>query len=165
MAYGSVTDRKFLSTLEDWFRNRTEILVLFRFSYAAGRREFEFFSSLQSFCERIGQLPPLTNVIAFRQPQLPIRGVVDDRFIDQCLNRIPEGSEYLIVEMVRRVAGRSTWFHHGAGASHAELRDDLEESRGAQVAVGIHPPWLRDTEEVISAVVPDEHGVAKSGIY
>jgi hypothetical protein len=45
------------------------------------------------------------------------------------------------------------------------LREELEGSRGVAVAVGLYPPWLEDTEDVISAVVPDEHGAVKSGVY
>ena len=165
MSYPPTTDPQFLSTLESWFQTQPEILVLIRYSHAAGNKDFEFYSSFQSLLDKIRELRPRTCVIAFRQPQLPLRGVVDDLFIDRCLSSIPEGTEYLVAEMVRRVAGRASWLHHGAGMSHAELRDDLEESRGTQVAAGLYPPWLEDTDDVISAVVPDEHGVVRSGVY
>jgi hypothetical protein len=165
MSSAPTTDPKFLGTLEIWFRTQPEILVLFRYSYAAGARDFEFFSSLQTLADRLLELPPRTSVIAFRKPQLPIRGVVDDSFISRCLSGIPDGSEYLVVETVRRVYGKRSWFHHNAGVSHAELRDELEGCRGAPVAAGLHPAWLEDTDDVISAIVPDEHGVARRGIY
>lgn len=165
MSYATTTDPKFLGTLESWFRSQPEILLLIRYSHAAGSKDFEFFSSFQSLADRIRGLPPLTCVIAFRQPQLPLRGVVDDAFISRCLSGIADGSEYLVVETVRRVYGSRSWFHDDAGVSHAELRDDLEECRGTPVAAGLYPPWLEDTDDVISAVVPDEHGVVKCGIY
>lgn len=163
--YESTTDPKFLGTLESWLQSQPEILVLIRYSHAAGSRDFELFSSFQNLADRIRALPPLTSVIAFRQPQLPLRGVVDDELISRCLSSIPDGSEYLVVETVLRMSGQSSWFHHDAGVSHAELRDDLEECRGAPVAAGLYPAWLEDTEDVISAFVPDEHGVVRSGIY
>jgi hypothetical protein len=165
MGYISTTDPKFLSTLEMWFRTQPEILGLIRYSHAAGSKDFEFFLSFQDMSKRILELPPLACITAFRQPQLPIRGVVDDGFIVTCLRSIPEGSEYLIVETVRRVYGRQSWFHHGSGMSHTELRQELEGSRGNPVVVGLYPPWLADNDDVISAVVPDEHGVVRSGIY
>ena len=163
--YSPTSNLKFLGTLESWLKSRSEILLLIRYSHAAGARDFEFFTSFQNLVDRIQELPPLANIIAFRQPQLPLRGVVDDEFISKCLEFIPEGSEYLTVETVRRVYGTRSWFHDDSGVSHAELRDDLEESRGVPVAVGLYPAWLKDSEDVISAVVPDEHGVARSGIY
>ncbi len=165
MSYASTTDEKFLGTLESWFRSQPEILVLIRYSHAGGRKDFEFYSSFQNILDKLRELPPLTSVIVFKQPQLPLRGVVDDSFIDRCLKNIPDGSEYLTAETVRRVAGRMSWFHHGAGVSHAELRDDLEESRGVLVVAGLYPSWLKDSDDVISAVVPDEHGIVKSGVY
>ena len=165
MTYPPTTDPKFLDKLASWFCCQPEMLVLFRFSHAAGSKDFEFFSSLQELSDRMRQLPPRTCIIAFRQPQLPLRGVVDDSFIAKCLSGIPDGSEYLVVETVRRVAGKHSWFHHGAGESHIELRDDLEQSRGVPVAAGLYPPWLEDTDDVISAAVPDEHGVVGPGIY
>jgi hypothetical protein len=165
MSFASSTDRKFLGTLEAWLRSQPEVLLLIRHSAAAGAKDFELFSSFHDLSERIRRLPPSTSVIAFRQPQLPLRGVVDDDFIAKCLSSIPDGLEYLVVETTRRAYGRKSWFHHDAGVSHAELRDDLEESRGTGVAVGLYPPWQEDTDDVISAVVPDEHGVVSPGIY
>jgi hypothetical protein len=162
--YAATTDRKFLDTLQAWFSGQPEVLLLIRYSHAAGSKDFEFYSSFQDLSER-RLLPPRTCVIAFRQPQLPLRGVVDDKFIASCLSSISDGSEYLMVETVRRVYGRASWFHHLAGVSHTELRDDLEWSRGVLVAAGLYPPWLEDTDDVVSAIVPDEHGVVIPGIY
>jgi hypothetical protein len=132
-------------------------LVLVRGAHVAGSKGFEFFTSFPGLAERVRELPPRANIIAFRQPQLPLRGVVDDEFIAQCLNRIPDDTEYLVVETVRRRHGRNSWFHDYAGISRAELRADLEESRGLAVAVGPYPASFEDSENVISAVAPGEH--------
>src|SRR5712675_3430035 len=94
----SATDSAFLGVLENWFRSRPEILVLIRYSRAAGRKEFEFFFSYESLVGRLSQLPPSTSVIAFHEPQLPLRGVVDADFISTCLNALPENSEFLVLE-------------------------------------------------------------------
>ena len=165
MSCAPITDPTFLGTVESWLRTQTEILALIRYSHAAGNKEFELFSCFQDFSERLRQLPHLTCVTVFHQPQLPIRGVVDDAFIARCLQSIPNGSEYVVTETVRRAYGRMSWFKYRAGESHADLHAYLEQCRGVPVAVGLYPPWFQDTEDVISAVVPDEHGVARSGIY
>ena len=165
MGYTSSTNARFLGTLDEWLRSRHELLVLIRYSHAAGSKDFEFFSSFEALTERLRGLPPRACITAFRQPQLPIRGLVDDSLIPTCLRGIPDGSEYLLVETVRRTYGQASWFHHAAGESHAELREDLEHSRGQAVAVGPYPPWLRDTDDVVSAVVPDERGVVTTGVY
>ena len=165
MAYPPSTDPRFLSTLDSWLQVQPEILVLIRYSHAAGNKDFEFFSSIGSLRDRIGKRPARTCITAVRQPQLPLGGVVDDEFVARCLKNIPEGAEYLVVETVRRVYGTMSWFHHDAGETHACLRQDLEESRGVAVAAGLYPPWLVDTDDVVSAVVPDEQGVVRTGVY
>jgi hypothetical protein len=78
---------------------------------------------------------------------------------------IPDGSEFLVLEATRRAHGKESWFHWKAGESHAELREALEDSRDVPVAVGLYPPSLSDTDDVISAIVPDEHGIVRVGAY
>jgi hypothetical protein len=164
MSYTSATDQEFLGTLESWLRSLPEILVLIRYP-ASGSRDFEFFSSFEALSNRIRQLPPKTSIIAFRRQQLPLRGVVNDRFIASCLGCIPDRAEFLVLETARRAYGRKSWFHSEGGETHAELREALEESRGVPVAVGPYPPWLEDTDDVVSAIVPDENGIVRVGIY
>jgi hypothetical protein len=165
MGYASATDPKFLGTLESWLRDLPEILVLIRYSHAAGNKDFEFFSSFGTLSSRIRQLAPRTSVVAFRQPQLPLRGLVDECFISSCLSRIPDGSEFLVLETTRRAYGEMSWFHNESGESHGELREALEESRGTPVAVGPYPPQLEDSDDVVSAIVPDENGIVRPGVY
>lgn len=139
----STTDKEFLKTLENWLRSEPEIMILIRYSRAAENKSFEFFTSFAELGERLHQMKAETCVTAFRRLQLPLRGLVDDEFIDKCLSVIPDGSEYLLVETVRRTAGSESWFHDRAGVSHDELRQDLEDSRGQPVAVGLYPQEKR----------------------
>lgn len=156
------TDNTFLGTIEGWFLDRPEILVLVRYPYAAGNRSFEFFSSSEVLFKRLRELPARAGVTAFRQPQLPLRGVVDDAFIESCIRAIPDRSEFLLVETVQRVYGRASWFHDMEGKSHGELREALEDSRGVAVAVGPDPPpWFNEGPDIITAYVPDEDGVVR----
>ena len=161
----SATDSKFLNTLENWLRARPEILVLIGYSHAAGNKDFELFSSFKALSNRIRQLPPRTSITAYRQPQLPLRGVVTESFVASCMSYIPDGSEFLVLETTRRAYGEKSWFHWTSGESHAELREALEDSHDVPVAVGLYPPWLMDTDDMISAIVPDEHGIVRVGVY
>jgi len=158
-------DEDFLSTLQGLLGGQPEILVLIRFSRAAGSKSFEFFSAFAALSERLRGLPPQTSVIAFRTPQLPLRGVVGNEFIVRCLNEIAEGTEYLVVGTDKSTSCGEASFYHWAGVSHAELRECLQNLRGKQVAVGLYPPWLAQSGDVISAIVPGEHGVASPGRY
>ena len=165
MSLTSVTDKEFLKTLEHWLVGPSELLVQICYSRAAGSKGFEFFMSFAALSERLSQLPPETCVVVFRQPQLPLRGVVDDAFIRKCLSSIRDGSEFLVVETELRTAGRYSWFHDAAGETHDELRESLEHSRGTPVAVGEYPQWLEDSPDVISAYVPHGDGTVKRGAY
>jgi hypothetical protein len=165
MASLRTTDPKFLTTVESWLKHRHEILVLFRYDRAVGAKGFEFITSHQGLLDLIRSLPPLTTVIAFKHPQLPFRGVVDDEFIERCVEGIPDDAEYLVVETVKRTQGRNSWFLEYAGISRSELRDDLEESHGVAVAAGLYQSWHEDSEDVISAVVPDESGATRAGAH
>lgn len=141
------------------------MLVLIRYRYGAGSRSYELFISFETLSQRIRTLPAGACVTAFKHPQLPLRGIVDDEFITRCLNTIPDGAEYIMTETVLTVAGKMSWFHHGTNDSHACLREDLEDSRGVPVAVGLHPDTLVKTDDIIHAVVPDEDGSVKAGPY
>jgi hypothetical protein len=166
MSCASATDSRFLGTLESWLSSLPEMLVLIRYSAAAGNKDFEFLSSFETLSNRIRQLPPSTSVSAFRQPQLPLRGLVDEGFIASCLSVIRDGSEFLVLEMTRRAYGEKSWVHWEAGESHAELREALEHSRGTPVAVGPYPRfWLDDSDDIVSAIVPDANGLVRIGIY
>ena len=165
MSLTSTTDKAFLETLEGWLDSQSETMVLIRYSHAAGNKSFEFFTSFAALSERLHQLRPQTCITAFRRPQLPLRGVVDDAFIDVCLKNIRDGSEFVVVETVPRATGQYSWFHDEAGETHKELVESLEASRGKPVAVGEYPPWLEKSPDVISGYVPGEDGVARVGAY
>jgi hypothetical protein len=126
MGYMSAADPGFLATLESWLRSQPEILVLIRYSRAAGAKDFEFAS---------------------------------------CREAIPDGAEFVVLERARSTAAGSSWFQWTAGDSHEELRNALADLRGVEVAAGPFPPWLRDNDDVVSAVVPNEDGSVTTGVY
>ena len=105
-----------------------------------------------------------TSVTAFRKPQLPLRGCVDDEFIGKCLSLIPAGAEFLVQETDPRMATQQWSFHHEAGESLDELRQ-VDGLRGRLVAVGEYPHGLKDSTDVISAYVPHQDGTVKVGVY
>jgi hypothetical protein len=121
-ALPSTTDKKFLKTLQDWLCAESEIMILVRYSRAAGSKSFEFFSSFAALRERLALLKPETGVTAFRKHQLPLRGRVDDEFIGKCSSSIPACSEFLVLETDPRMARQQWLYHHQAGESHEELK-------------------------------------------
>lgn len=161
----SAADKAFLNSLESWLNGCDEVLILIRYSHAAGNKDFEFHTSFSSLLERLRQLPPETCVTAFRTPQLQLRGIVDDEFIRKCLSTLQDGEEFAVVETARTAAGPHSWFDFSAGTSHEELREVLESKRGKLVAAGEYPPWLEDSSDVISAFVPAQDGEVRRGAY
>ena len=158
MSFKSAAGEEFLSTVEEWLRSQPEVSILIQYSRAAGNKDFEFYTSFATLQERLRQLPAETCVTVFRDLQLPLRGIVDDEFIRKCLNIIPDGSEYAVVDTVPTKMGQFSFFDFSAGVSHDELRGSLESSRGKPVAVGEYPPWLEDSPDVTSGYVPAEDG-------
>lgn len=163
--FNSALDPQFATTIEKWLCEQSEILVMFRYPNAGGARDFEIHSSLPTIMRRLSEVPPQTSVIAFRKPQLPIRGSSTPALVEVALARIPDGTEFLIVETVLTTYGKRSWYHNASGESHAELREELESSAGRQVMVGEYPPWLEDGPDVVSGYVPDKDGRIKPGAY
>jgi hypothetical protein len=163
----SSTDKKFLATLQRWFRSRKqkEVLLMIRYAFAAGSKDFEIHTTYKALKARIRKLKPCTWIVVFRQAQLPVRGAVDEDLIQQCLACVADGSDYLISERTPRTYGRSTWYHWSSGRSHEKMLGDLEKLRGQEIAAGPYPAWLKETQDVVSAIVPDEDGAVKLGIY
>jgi hypothetical protein len=167
MAYRPTSDQAFGSTVQRWIDSNGEVLAMIRFHAAAGAKSFEFFSSNDDFNKRLRSLSPRTCIIVFRDRQLPLRGTVDEEFIQRALAFVPDGVEFLVVALERATVGKGSWFHDAAGETHDELLEELRASAcyGKQVACGLYPPWLEDNQAVISAIVPNEDGSVTVGAY
>jgi hypothetical protein len=78
-----------------------------------------------------------------------------------------EGHEFLLVGLEKVTIGVASWYENVVVQTLAELDEEFRErcQLGKKYAFGPYPPWLEDCDTVISAVVPDEHGVVKSGAY
>jgi len=165
MSLRTVNDSEFIEAIEKRLSEDKEILLLIEYSRAAGSKSFEFITSVAALSERLRQLTPNARVTVFTQSHLPLRGCVDDQFIEDCVRQIGNGSEFLVVETTPRSAGNVSWFHHEAGISHQELRDALEDSRGRTVAAGIYPQTVSDGISSVTAYVPDDVGNVEMGVY
>ncbi len=161
----STHDVAFRNKTNKWLAETGEISSLIRFSAAGGSKSFEFFHSIRAFTERLAQMPPRTCVTVFRSRQLPLRGCVDNEFVKAALAQIPEDTEYLISGLEPAAYGKASWFRFTGGVGLAQLQEDLADHIGEKVAVGIYPPWLYDTDDVISAVVPEQDGSVVVGVY
>jgi hypothetical protein len=161
----STKDPKFRAKLQRWLRRQGELFVMIRHPYAAGSKDFEFFTIYKELGARLRKLKPGTWLVVFKEPQLPVRGVVDEALINACVEHLDDGAEFLISERTKLTYGRSSWFNWSAGRSHAELRQALEKLHGQPVAVGRYPAWMKECDGVVSAIVPDETGAVRLAVY
>ena len=165
MGYVSTNDANFRSTVTNWLEESGEVSALIRYSHAGGSKSFEFFADDPAFSVCLANLPPRTCVTVFAVRQLPLRGTVDEAFIEQAKSSYIADTEYLIAGLDRIYCGAANWIDFSAGESVVELEEDLRDRLGARVAVGAYPPWLHDNDEVISAVVPHPDGSVERGVY
>lgn len=79
---------------------------------------------------------PEVEIWVYRDLKYPIRGTADNKLLKAALKAIPDGAYYEIVSM-------DSFYPEdclGAdGDSHKQLRDDFDEVRGQEVAIGPHP--------------------------
>lgn len=148
----------YLACIRQWLENGCEVFLIARFMRAAGLRAYGFLRDDCDLQKALAELPVGTELIAFRNPQLPLRSGVDSCFIETVLESISEGEEYLVVDLSARKLG-GTLCDGRMGDSHADLRADLELLVGRFVAVGICPPFTsNDNDEMISASVGGVNG-------
>lgn len=162
----STLDPAFQATVEKWLREQAEILVVILWPNAGGARSYEFFKDPGAFALRLQALQPRTSVIVLKEPQLPVRGSVDESLIRRAIEAVPEGAEYLIAGLDVVTDGSGSWFPNKAGDVREEFVQDLRDWRPhVRVAVGLHPTWWEDREGVISAYVPDADGTVRPAAY
>lgn len=138
---------------------------MIRYSHAAGAKDFEFFDSAEAFRSRLQRLSPRTCVTVFGGSQLPLRGRVDECFIQRGVALVPDGAEFLVVGLELVQYGQVSWYPHSAGVTHVELQEALRDLYGKRAAIGPYPPWQQDCEDVTSAVIPNADGSVTTGVY
>ena len=154
----STTDPAFLAQAQQWIASQSELLVLSRYSRAAGSRQYLLFRSADAFQRALQTLPPSTSVILLPDAEFPLRGIADKTLLERALALLPEDSEFLIL---RLETDGVAW----DGVGHGELAEQVAELDGEQLAVGLYPPWYLDTADIVEAIVPDADGVVRRGIY
>lgn len=141
----------FVDRVAGWIEQAGEVLVILRYLRAGGVKDFALCRARIEFEAVVEAVPRGTDIEVFRDPQLPLRGIVDDTFVRSVLDSFPDEQEYLLVTAETRPGSGISRFGE-IGACKAELRESLTELMGAEVALGQCPVfWVADHEGLVSA--------------
>ncbi|MCC9609071.1 hypothetical protein LOC68_07075 [Blastopirellula sp. JC732] len=162
------TDATFLTTVARWIDADGEVFIVVRYPNQGGATSYEHFTTPTSFTDRLRDLRPATSVVILRGFHLPLRGVVDDVFISQAIEQIPDGTEWVVVGQTPVQYGTASWLPDTNGDTHVELEEALRDPGyfGKPVIAGLLPSWWEsDCDTIISAFVPNEDGSIEPAAY
>jgi len=122
-----------IKTLREWFETSGELFVELYKPRSGGSGSFYVLKSLDQYDELMVNANPGSFCFVLRDPQLPIRGIVDDGFIARSLSEIASDGYYVVIEPCTFPGD----FNYLAdGKTHAELKLDLEKLRGKEAWAG-----------------------------
>jgi hypothetical protein len=163
MTLRSAFDPSFLAQIKQWIAAKGEVFVVIRYAYMAGSKDYLFVTSYEQFEQLIKTLPPMADVIVFRETQLPIRGIADDNLLNHALAEIQDGEYWFLL---CRSGDRPGDFSSEGDNSHEALRSAFKEFSGKYIAVGIDPPFHEaDNSSMQSGFIPMPDGTIKTGAY
>lgn len=137
---------EFLASVDNWIEQNKEVFVVMRYLRAAGAKDYALITNSNDFRKLIDICPEGTDIIVFRDPQLPLRGVVDTNFIENAKALIPDGDEYLYI---RTEPEQDIRCFGEMGDLHISLDEDLGEEVGGSVAIGVCPSFIADDNEAM----------------
>ena len=163
MTLRSAFDPSFLAQVGRWIAAEGEVFVVIRYAYMAGSKDYLFVTSPEEFNRLVQSLPPMADVIVFRDTQLPIRGVADNALLNRALAEIPDGEYWFLL---CRHGDQPGDFTSEGDKSHEALRDAFKAFWGKHVAAGIDPPFHEaDNPGMQSGITPMPDGRVRTGAY
>ena len=144
----------FLDRVATWIEATGEVLVVLRYLRAAGAKDFALCRTRQEFESLVSSARRGTDICVFRDRQLPLRGVVDEAFVELALRSIADEDDFILLTTEVR-PGPWISLSGDIGLSHAELRESLAELMGADVALGRWPDYLCDDHDGLVSAAKD----------
>lgn len=154
----STRDKEFLDAVQNIFA-APEVLVVVRYVYGAGNRDFLILKNMTEFHTLLGKLRTRDSVV-MKSFQKIKEGKVDEAYIKSAVAIYPKKANWVLI-------GKSN-FEHTSGWAHAEsegeLREGLQDRLGNYVCIVAEPNYISD-EYSIGAYIPDEDGIVRPGAY
>ncbi len=164
----ATTDPRLAALLGAALSRFDDLVVLQRINRAAGRRDWFLMTELDHLSEIFDSGEPQDAFTFFLQPELQIRGRVNASLIHRlrlALKGVQENKEELLLAHVtpnRALLDSEGFSPH----EEMDLVRWLNERSGEQVLAGPHPPlFSTDPEVQVTAVVPDQEGNVRLGVY
>jgi hypothetical protein len=134
-------------TLKEWFTSSQELFAELYIPHNGGSGNYYILKDFSQYLKLILSARPGSICFIFRDKQVPLRGKVDDAFIQKALDGLIDGDYYIITDSSHYPQCIS---YYGDGNTHQELKQDLLELRGVEVCVGqdFNPPveyWKTDS--------------------
>ena len=125
--------------------------MIMRYLRGGGSKDFALVTSAEEFDRLVEVCPVGTDIIVFRDKQVPIRGIVDHALVQRVQELLPnESGEYLF--LMRTPTNQDDPRCFGEFDEMLNLRSDLEDLWGESIAIGICPDFIApDNERMISA--------------
>lgn len=160
MKYTSTKDSRFLWNTQKKFQDDARVLILVRYVYAAGNRDYILQENFEQFAELVVRLNEKDSVMIARRFTVIKEGGVDQRFIDELISMYPSGSSWILIG-ADNFEYTSDWAY---AETVSELNEGLGDRIGNNVCVVDEPDYI-NTEKFMEAYVPDSDGIVRPGVY
>jgi hypothetical protein len=133
------------------------VLVVVRYSYAAGSKDFILLESMEQFSKLLTQLKERDSVIVVNSFNIVKEGTVDRSFIEDSLLRYPGGASWVLI-------GPDN-YEYTADWAYAESKSELQEEIEDRIGNVIDDPDYIREGSAIDAYIPDSDGTVRPGAY
>jgi len=139
-----------------------EVLILIRYPYQAGNRDYFIIKSEKDFINFLNERKSKESITLFKSIENVAEGLINEDFIRITLEELeePKYSDWLTLFPGIKDKNEN-WFYD-------ETKEDLEESfrfnMGSYVRIVEDSLWLNE-ELIFHAYVPDEDGEIRPGAY
>ena len=146
-----LSDLSFQRDIATWIERQREVYVIVWYAQRAGMKRFILVRSIEQWAALTNEI--LTSglrgeVIVFKQPQLPIRGIADEKLLQRAMAEISDGEEWMLISSDDQDPNNTSCC---GGNTYQELKETWEEYRRRRIAIGIDVDWLApDSEDVQS---------------
>lgn len=131
-----IRDPGIRATALSWLNETRELFVELYYPHSGGSGWFYLLTSPGDLTQLIQQARDGALFFLLKHKQFPLRGIVDDAFVNQARAIIADGEQYLITDLATYPKHLSFF---GDGQTHKQLLADLHDLRGVRVGVGHEP--------------------------